>query len=106
MALGREKLLLVVGFGFTAAFMQILASSLRGIGFNMYPMMVSLIGTCGSRILWLATVFQIPKFHAFKTIFVIYPISWVLAGIVLLILFIYGYKRRIREHQEEIATGS
>jgi len=56
--------------------MDVMANSVRGIGHSLLPMVVSLLGACGLRLVWLATAFQIPAFHTCRTVFLSYPISW------------------------------
>lgn len=55
-----------------------LANSIRGIGHSMMPMISSLLGACIFRIIWLFTIFLIPNFHTPLTIYLSYPISWIL----------------------------
>jgi hypothetical protein len=37
---------------------------------------VSLLGACALRLLWVFTVFQIPAYHTQEVLFMSYPISW------------------------------
>lgn len=56
--------------------MDVMVGMMRGLGYSTVPMIVSLVGACGLRILWLATAFQIAEFHTTFTIYASYPISW------------------------------
>lgn len=56
--------------------MDVMVGMMRGLGHSTVPMIVSLIGACGLRILWLMTAFQLPEFHNTFTIYASYPISW------------------------------
>lgn len=56
--------------------MDVLVGALRGIGYSIIPMIVSLVGACGLRLLWIVTVFQIPEYHSLTTIYISYPITW------------------------------
>ena len=56
--------------------MDVLVGALRGIGYSIIPMIVSLVGACGLRLLWIATVFQIPAYHSLTTVYLSYPITW------------------------------
>lgn len=67
--------------------MDTMANTIRGIGHSVIPVIVSLLGACVFRIVWLATIFQIPQFHTPLCIFISYPISWLLAWIANLICF-------------------
>lgn len=80
--------------------MDVIVGSLRGIGYNILPMIVTLVGACGFRLLWIATVFQIPAFHSVQTVYFSYPISWILTFTVHLICFLIVY-RKLGRHFEE-----
>ncbi len=73
--------------------MDVMANSIRGIGHSVLPMVVSLTGACGVRILWLATFFQIPKFHTPEVIFISYPISWIITLLVHILCFVLIFKK-------------
>ena len=46
------------------------------------PMIVSLVGVCGFRLLWIATIFQLPQFHTIEMVYLSYPISWTVTFII------------------------
>ena len=83
---------------FLMGLMDVATGSLRGLGYSFVPMIISLMGACGLRILWIETVFQ--KFHTLPCLYLAYPISWIVTfsinGILFLILL------RKREKQENI----
>lgn len=56
--------------------MDVSVGTLRGIGYSVLPMVVTLIGACGLRLVWISTVFQIPAFHTVETVYWSYPLSW------------------------------
>lgn len=56
--------------------MDVMVGALRGLGSSVIPMIVSLIGACGLRLLWIATVFNIPEYHFIETVYISYPITW------------------------------
>ncbi|MBR5420691.1 MAG: MATE family efflux transporter [Lachnospiraceae bacterium] len=66
--------------------MDVLCGSLRGLGYGILPMVVSLLGACGFRILWIFTVFK--KHHDLTLLYKSYPISWALTAGVHLLCFI------------------
>lgn len=74
-------------------FMDTIVGSLRGIGYSIGPMIVSLVGVCATRLIWIATVFQIPEYHRIETVYMIYPISWVLTAIAHFITFGIAMKK-------------
>ncbi len=58
--------------------MDVMVGVMRGIGYSIMPMIVSLCGACGLRLIWIATVFQIAEYHVIDTVYVSYPMSWIL----------------------------
>lgn len=76
--------------------MDVMVGLLRGIGYAIIPMIVSMVGACGLRLLWIATVFQMENFHSIKTVYMSYPITWIVTLLVHIICFVYlGRKRNI-----------
>ena len=63
--------------------MDILVGSLRGLGYSFIPMIVSLIGVCAFRVLWVNIVFK--NSPTLTTLYISYPISWVITALVLAI---------------------
>ena len=60
--------------------MDVLASCLRGRGYSVLPMVVSLVGSCLLRLVWIATIFQL--FHTTTMLYLSYPVSWILTALV------------------------
>lgn len=58
--------------------MDTFAYSLRSIGYSVLPTVVSAIGACGFRLLWVFAIFPIPYFHNILWLAISYPISWFL----------------------------
>ncbi|MCI2069508.1 MAG: MATE family efflux transporter [Bacilli bacterium] len=52
------------------------ASVERGMGYSMAPMVVSLIGICGLRIVYIYTIFPLPAYHTLTYLYYTFPISW------------------------------
>ena len=62
---------------FIIGIMEVMVGSLRGMGYAVLPMIVSLVGTCALRIVWLQTIFQIDRFHNVEVVYAVYPITWI-----------------------------
>ncbi len=58
--------------------MDVMVGSLRGLGYSIAPMIVSLLGACAFRIVLLSTIFNIDMFHKIETVYYTYPVSWIL----------------------------
>ncbi len=59
---------------FLLAMMDVMSGSLRGLGCALVPTIISLIGSCGLRVLWIYTV--LPKVHTLDVLYLSYPITW------------------------------
>lgn len=76
---------------FACGVMDALVGMLRGLGYAVVPMCVSIIGACGFRILWIATVFS--QFHSLDILYSSYIISWILTAGTHLICFIFVWRK-------------
>lgn len=74
--------------------MDVMVGALRGLGYSVMPMIVSLIGACGLRLIWLATMFQMEAFHTVTMVYLSYPISWLITFAAHVICYIF-IKRRL-----------
>lgn len=75
----------VAAFHFLCAFMDIMVGILRGLGHSVVPMIVSLIGSCALRLVWIATIFQ--AYPTPSCLYVSYPISWAITALAHIIFF-------------------
>ena len=82
---------------FLFGIMDVLSGTLRGMGASMVPMVVSILGVCGLRILWIATIFR--QYHTFDCLFLSYPVSWAVTIIPLLIGFVTIWHKRKQQLQ-------
>ena len=67
--------------------MDVMVGMLRGLGYSFMPMVVSLIGACGLRLVWIATVFRMPSFHTVSTVYLSYPITWIITFLIHVICY-------------------
>lgn len=82
-----SKLFYVGVFYFLCGIMDSLSGAIRGLGSSTAPMLVSLVGVCGIRVLWIYTVFQIPEYHTFSCLCISYPITWTITALAHATLF-------------------
>lgn len=64
---------------FICGIMDTLVGVLRGLGSSMIPMIVSIIGACGLRLVWVATIF--PLYRTPACLYISYPITWTLTAL-------------------------
>ena len=82
---------------FIIGIMEVMVGSLRGMGYAVFPMIVSLVGSCLLRIVWLQTVFQIDRFHHIETVYAVYPISWIITAMAHIITYIVVKRKLIKQ---------
>ena len=77
--------------------MDVIVGSIRGIGYSITPMIVTLLGACAFRVVWIATIFQVPQFHTPETIYWSYPISWGLTFLAHLVCYFFMLRKLYRK---------
>ena len=90
---GMIRLKYIVTLYFLCGMMDVMVGSLRGLGYAIMPMIVSLIGACGLRLLWLGTAFKLPDFHTIEMVYITYPVTWILTFLAHVVCFIIVRKR-------------
>ena len=73
---------------FMLGLLDVSTGGLRGYGQSVGPMIISVLGICGIRVMWVLTVFQIPMFHTPQWLYLSYPISWVVTLVAQTVLFV------------------
>ncbi len=80
---------------FLCGLMDVSTSTLRGLGSSFTPMLISILGVCAFRVLWAMTVFQIPRFHTLESLYITYPISWIITFLAETLAFVLVYRKRV-----------
>lgn len=74
---------------FLCGLMDVSTGLLRGLGSSILPMIITVAGVCGFRIVWIYTIFRIPEYHTLEVLYISYTISWAMTFLVQIILFIF-----------------
>ena len=75
------RILLILLFEPICCFYEIPAGTLRGKGYSTLPAVLTILGTCMLRIVWIFTVFR--HFNTLESLFIVFPISWVITILLL-----------------------
>lgn len=75
-AMGMIRLRSICTIYFLCGVMEVFCGTLRGLGYGVMPMIVSLIGACGFRVLYIWTYFEMNK--TLDVLYLSYPFSWTL----------------------------
>ncbi len=73
---------------FLCGLMDVTTSAIRGLGHSMVPMIITVMGVCGLRLLWIFTVFRMERWHTLGCLYFSYTISWAMTFILQLIVFL------------------
>lgn len=79
---------------FLCGLMDVATGLLRGIGSSIAPMFITVAGVCGFRIVWIYTIFRIPKFHSLEVLLISYTISWAATFLIELTVFFVMIRRQ------------
>ena len=90
-AYGMERMRLVCMPYFLCGLMDVMVGSMRGLGYSILPMIVSLAGACGLRVLWIFTVFAADR--SLDILFLSYPVSWAVTALVHMICFVWARRK-------------
>ena len=91
---GIERMKFMLIPYFLCGIMDTSTGAMRGIGCSFSPMVITVVGVCVMRIVWIYTVFAMPQYHSFSGLFISYPISWLLTFAVLIICFLTVVKKK------------
>ncbi|MEF9940431.1 MAG: MATE family efflux transporter [Clostridium sp.] len=94
---GMLRLSIICTTYFLCGLMDTIVGSLRGLGYSVLPMIVSLTGACGFRVIWIFTVFA--YFHTLPVLYLSYPISWGITAAVHLFCF-YRIQKKLPRKDE------
>lgn len=99
---GVERLGVVSATYFLCGIMDTMVGGLRGMGYSITPMIVSLTAVCIFRMIWIATIFQ--SIHTPVILYLSYPVSWIFAAIGHYINYLYAMKK-LDKMKAEAATA-
>lgn len=87
---GMEVLAFTTVPYFCCGIMDLLPGALRGMGYSGVPMILSIIGTVGTRIVWIFGLF--PAHRSLSFLFISYPVSWILTILMQAVCFCFVRK--------------
>ncbi len=90
-AAGAVRLTYFTTLYFFCGMMEVMVGSLRGIGHSVVPMLTSLMGACGLRLIWVAFIF--PLDPVIENLYLSYPISWILTFLAHRAYWIFAWKK-------------
>lgn len=100
-AAGVERMTVICSTYYLCGMMDVTCGSLRGMKYSISTMIISMLGACAFRIIWLATVFRANQ--TVFNIYVSYPISWILTLLAYIVCYVYAMRKlKKRSNQLQI----
>lgn len=100
-AIGAERLALIMPFYVFCSLQDVAGCQIRGMGKSLEPMIVSLFGACGIRLFWVFVI--LPLNYSLINLYWAYPISWAITFLAqsMLILWISGRYKKEQKIKEQ-----
>ncbi len=70
---------------------ECLSATVRGLGDTFRPMLITVVGTCGLRLGWVA--FVVPHNPVMETILWAYPLSWLVTSVLFVGYYLLSHKK-------------
>jgi putative MATE family efflux protein len=100
---GELNIYITMGTHTLMALVDVLAACERGLGESFLPALVSFIGICVVRLVYIYTFFKLPEFHTMAYLYATYPISWLITAIAHAICCSFVFKKKFKELDIEAA---
>jgi len=95
------RMVVMCSLYFTCGLMDMMVGCIRGMGYSVMPTVVSLLGACGIRVLWVATVFA--AFPTIGVLYAVFPVSWILTVAGHFSCFMFVYPRFLARYTKKTA---
>lgn len=92
--IGKTRVYIMMSTYFICSLMDVAGCQIRGMGKSVEPMVITLLGACGLRVLWLYTGFPLNK--NLWNLYLSYPISWAVTFIALFICY-FVFEKRLKK---------
>ena len=92
-AKGMIRMGIIMPTYFLCGLMDVMVGQLRGVGYSIMPMIVSLTGACLLRIVWILTVFA--QNHDLTVLYMSYPVSWFVTFVIHFLCYMLIARKRV-----------
>ena len=92
-AKGMIRMGIIMPTYFLCGLMDVMVGQLRGVGYSIMPMIVSLTGACLLRIVWILTVFA--QNHDLTVLYMSYPVAWFVTFVIHFLCYMFVARKRV-----------
>ncbi len=100
-AAGLRRMSIIASTYFTCGIMDVLCGFSRGMGKSLTPMIISLLGSCALRILWIYTICPLAPDNI-MLLYISYPVSWIITSCAHLVTCILTYNHLGKQRKPRI----
>ena len=100
---GLVRMDIIMPTYFLCGMMDVMVGQLRGIGYSVMPMIVSLTGACLLRIVWILTVFA--RDHSLTILYMSYPVSWFVTFAIHFLCYMLVARKKLDRLNSSIRPG-
>ena len=94
---------------FLCGIMDVMVGIIRGLGYGLTPMIVSIVGVCGFRIFWILFIFQnntsFTDYNDLNLLYISYPISWIITFAIHLITYFILSRKKYQELNNKLVLN-
>ncbi len=99
--IAKEIMTLLLNTYFLCGIMDVLSGLLKGLGYSLTPMIMSLTGICVFRVIWVFAAFPTEQLHTHTGLFLCYPLSWGLTILMFTPTLIFAWFKLKRQRKQE-----
>ena len=100
---GMIRMSIILPTYFLCGLMDVMVGQLRGLGYSIMPMIVSLTGACLLRIVWILTVFA--QEHTLTILYLSYPVSWFVTFAIHFLCYMIVARKRLDKLNNQPLPG-
>ena len=90
---GMIRMGIIMPTYFLCGLMDVMVGQLRGVGYSIMPMIVSLTGACLLRIVWILTIFA--QTHTLTVLYLSYPVSWAVTFAIHFLCYLFVAQKKL-----------
>ena len=99
---GMVRMTMILPTYFLCGLMDVAGSQMRGMGFSILPMIVSLSGACAFRLIWIFTVYA--AHPTMQILYLSYPISWALTFFAHIACYMIWGRKKLHQMEETLSA--
>ncbi len=88
-----EIMKIILSTYFLCGVMEVISGAVRGMGYSLSPMLISLGGVCVFRIFWISVIFPMESMNNLFGLFSVYPVSWILTIAMQSVLLVLAFRK-------------